>query len=502
MPDRATSGNAAGILPKSDQRPPLFAFSVSLYKSDLLVRGLVDLAVSGFVILAVSGGAVSAWGSVKSAVNSLIGVIQQSTSEIRVSAPAQLTTPTGGPGRETIIGIRAPHIPDLGIERAPPAIAEALTQARKQLQADEAELALEALMSADASDPAILFGKAVAVLHLPGNGRALEAQRLLRGATQKAFAPAFTLNGLLLFQILALHERGDLPASERVSLDGSGRAVEVTPAQLASEAVLWWQRGAAFHDPEAMRLLGMAEARGFNGKRNLPAAIAYWRDAAGRGDAFARFELAQLYYEGIGVEPDSEKAYELFRQAADQGILRAAIALGSTLLAKGITGDVEATREALRLLDGAAKKSPALSERGFSHWVIGIILSDAAPPALRDPARAINHYRFAALSGYADALKSLARVYEIGMGVERDPVRAVSYLMLLQQSKKAEADADLARLSKNLSPAELDRARTFHLSQDPVTPEFLKEYEVRQPIPGLFEPVRSSLIPRRPTQTQ
>ncbi len=153
----------------------------------------------------------------------------------------------------------------------------------------------------------ILFGKAVASVHLPGNGRALVAQRLLRGATQKAFAPAFTLNGLVLFQLLALHERGELAASERVSLDGSGRAVEVTAAQLASEAVLWWQRGAAFHDPEAMRLLGMAEARGFNGKRNLPAAIAYWRDAAARGDALARFELAQLYYEGIGVEAGQRK---------------------------------------------------------------------------------------------------------------------------------------------------------------------------------------------------
>jgi hypothetical protein len=502
MANRATSAEAAGLLPKNDQRPPLFAFSVSLYKSDLLVRGLVDLAVSGFVILAVSGGISGAWGPVKSAVNSLISAIHQSTSEIRVGAPAQFTAPTGGPGRETIIGIHAPHIPDLVVERATPATAAALTAARKQLQTDEAELALDALVSADASDPAILFGKAVAVLHLPGNGRALEAQRLLRGATQKAFAPAFTLNGLVLFQLLAMHERGDLPASERVSLDGSGRAVEVAPAQLAAEAVLWWQRGAAFHDPEAMRLLGMAEARGFNGKRNLPAAIAYWRDAAGRGDAFARFELAKLYYEGIGVEPDSEKAYELFRQAADQGIVRAAIALGSTLLAKGITGDVDATREALRLLAAAAKKSPVLGERLFSHWVIGVILSDAAPPALRDPARAAEHYRFAARGGYPEALKSLARAYEIGVGVERDPVRAVSYLMLWQQSKKGTADTDLARLSKGLSMAELDRARSFNLSEDPPAPAFLKEFDVRQPTPGLFKPVKSSLIPRQPTQTQ
>jgi TPR repeat protein len=52
----------------------------------------------------------------------------------------------------------------------------------------------------------------------------------------------------------------------------------------------------------------MADARGFKGKRNVPAAIAYWRDAAVRGDALARFELAQLYFEGIGVEADSEKA--------------------------------------------------------------------------------------------------------------------------------------------------------------------------------------------------
>ena len=331
-------------------------------------------------------------------------------------------------------------------------------------------------------------------MHLPGQGRALEAQRLLRGATQKAFAPAFTLNGLVLFKLLALHERGDLPASERVSLDGSGRAVESTPAQLASEAVLWWQRRAAFHDPEAMRLLGMAEARGFNGKRNLPAAIAYWRDASARGDTISRFELAQLYYEGIGVEPDSEKAYELFRQAADQGVRRAAMALGAALVAKGITGDVEATKEALRLLDGVAKNSPVVGERAFAHWVMGVLLSEAAPAALRNPARALDHYRLAARNGYPEALRSLARAYEVGVGVDRDPVRAVGYLMMLQP-RSPDAEADLARLSKALSAAELERAKNFRRSDDPVTPSFLAEYQVRQPTPGLFDGASFSLAP-------
>jgi hypothetical protein len=377
------------------------------------------------------------------------------------------------------------------------ATAAALKEARRQLQAKQPDVALAALASADAGEPAILFAKAVATLHLPGSGRALAAQRLLRDATQKAFAPAFTLNGLVLFQLLVLDERGDLPASERVSLDGSGRAVEVTPPQLAAEAVLWWQRGAAFHDPEAMRLLGMAEARGLTGKRNLTAAIAHWRDAAARGDALARFELALLYHEGIGVEADSEKAYDLFRQAADQGIRRAALGLGAALIAKGITGDVDATKEALRVLDGVAKTSPVLTERGLSHWALGIFLSEAAPPLLRNPARGVDHFRFAARNGYPDALKSLARAYETGVGVSRDPIRAIGYLMLLQAARPVQGDADLARLSKGLSQAELERAKGFRLADDPVTPAFLAEYATPQPAPGLFKPVSNGLSPAR-----
>ncbi|MFL6795820.1 MAG: tetratricopeptide repeat protein [Xanthobacteraceae bacterium] len=481
-----------GMLPKNDERPPFFAFAVSLYQSDLLFRGLIDLAISGFAILVFTGALASALHPVRSAITALVGTLSRPAGEIRVGDPAQSTTQTTGPGSETVLAVKTPQISEKMIEGSPPAIAVVLKEARKQLQADEPELALDALAAADANDPAILFGKAVATLYLPGTGRALMVQQLLRGATQKAFAPAFTLNGLVLFGLLARHERGELPAADRVSLDGSGRAVEVTAAQLASEAVLWWQRGAAFHDPEAMRLLGMAEARGFNGKRNLPAAIAYWRDAAARGDAVARFELAHLYYQGIGVEPDSEKAYELFRQAADQGVLRAALALGTTLLAKGFTGDVEATREALRLLDVVAKKSPDPAERAFSHWVIGTFLSEAAPPALRDPPRAVDHYRFAARGAFHPALKSLARAYETGIGVSRDPVRAVGCLMLLKATNSSEAEPELSRLSQAFSAEELARAQRFRLADDPATPAFASEYDVRQTPRGLFKPVKSS----------
>jgi TPR repeat protein len=384
-------------------------------------------------------------------------------------------------------------IADSVVGKAAQESAAALAQARDALRAGSPEAALRALEAAEPSDPAIQFGKAVATLHRRGNGRALEAQRLLRGATQHGFAPAFTLNGLVLFRLIALHERGDLPASERVSLDGAGRAVEVTPAQLAAEAVMWWQRGAAFHDPEAMRLLGMVEARGFNGKRNLPAAVAYWRDAAARGDALARLELGKLYNEGIGVEADSEQAIELFRQAAGQGVPRASIWLGLALLPKSLAGDVGAAREAIGVFERVARRNANEEERTLAHSMLGVYLSEAAPPVLRDQTRAVDHFRAAARGGDARALGALARAFETGVGVERDPVKAAGYLTLLRGRDAAAADGDLRRISQALTQAERDQAKNFRLGLDPLTPGFWAQWETRQQPAGVFAPVSSSL---------
>jgi TPR repeat protein len=473
MAKRTAVVEAIGMLPKNDERPPFFAYAVSLYRGDLLFRALTDLSVTGLVILAFMSGFAFVFAPVKAAVNSAASMLSRPTSEIRNGTPVSFTRQNGGPGHETILAIQAPQIPDWVIERAHGSAA-LLKDARRHLVAQEPEIALSVLSAAAQSDPSILYARAIATLHLGGAGRGIEVQKLLRGATAKAFAPAFTLNGLVLFRILAKSERGDLPDKERVSLDGAGRAVPVTNAELAAEAVLWWQRGAAFHDAEAMRLLGMAEARGFSGKRNIPAAIAYWRDAAARGDALARFELAQLYFEGIGVETDSEKAYALFRQAADQGVLRAGLALGAALMSKGITGDVESTREALRVLDGVARQSAEPEERAFAHFVIGTYLFDAGPATLRDPKRALNHFRLAR-GRFPGAMRSLARAFETGVGAERDLVKAVAYLALIRASD-TQAEADYARMIKTLSPAEQDRLKSFRVGEDSAPPAFEAEY--------------------------
>ena len=58
-------------------------------------------------------------------------------------------------------------------------------------------------------------------------------------------------------------------------------------------------------------------------------------------------------------------------------------------------------------------------------------------------------------------------------------------------SSPSDVGPDLARISKQLSAAELDRAKAFRLSDDPATPAFVKEYEVREPSKGWFKRVNS-----------
>jgi TPR repeat protein len=183
-----------------------------------------------------------------------------------------------------------------------------------------------------------------------------------------------------------------------------------------------------------------------------------------RGDALARFELGQLYFEGIGVEADSEKAYGYFRQAADQGILRAGLALGSALMAKSIAGDVEAASEALRVLEVVTNLSWDRDESTFAHFVIGTFLFEAAPAVLRNPKRALNHFRLAR-GRQPDAMRSLARAFETGVGAERDLVKAAGYLGFVK-ANDPRAEADYARIMKTLNSEERDRVALFRLADD------------------------------------
>lgn len=127
-------------------------------------------------------------------------------------------------------------------------------------------------------------------------------------------------------------------------------------------------------------------------------AIAEWQGPAANGDADALYNLAQAYRLGRGVAQDPLRARELYRQAADQGHVKAADNYGLLLFEQG-EGDL------------AMPYIIAASERGDprAHYVLGLahFNADYAP---RDWVRAFALIALAKDSGLPQAASALEQM--------------------------------------------------------------------------------------------
>ena len=65
--------------------------------------------------------------------------------------------------------------------------------------------------------------------------------------------------------------------------------------------------------------MGLRYARGDGIKQDYGEALKWFRKAAERNHAQARFNLGNMYLKGEGVKQDREEARKWFAKAADQG---------------------------------------------------------------------------------------------------------------------------------------------------------------------------------------
>ena len=87
-------------------------------------------------------------------------------------------------------------------------------------------------------------------------------------------------------------------------------------------------------DPEMCAFLGKEFYYGWNVPQDLDRALRYLTVAAENGDAISQFTLGFMYWSGRGTEPDLEKAYELFLQAAELDVPEAMYNVAKILLTK------------------------------------------------------------------------------------------------------------------------------------------------------------------------
>jgi len=146
-------------------------------------------------------------------------------------------------------------------------------------------------------------------------------------------------------------------------------------------------------------------------------AMAYWKPLAEKNDADALYNIGLLYMKGLGVEKDYRAAKHWFKQAAKYGSVDAAYNLG--VMYKKRRFGYPSSKDALYWWRQAA-------ERGHpeSQFNLGVMLA-YGNGTKRDVDAALKLWQKAARQGNANAIQTLAQVYEQGLfDITPDPEKA------------------------------------------------------------------------------
>ncbi len=206
-------------------------------------------------------------------------------------------------------------------------------------------------------------------------------------------------------------------------------------------------------------------------------AIRWYRAAAEGAVPAALFQLGRFYRRGQGVPLDTEKGWSLFREAAAQGYLNAAVALGRArvagyrvgldlegaetyLLAGARSGLLPAMEGLVDLYGGIDGEMPqpeaafAWVEKSAHHPDSGSMqlirlarAFEGGKGTARDPRKAFEAYQAAAKAGSIDALLKLGAYYRAGEFVEADPGRAQRYYR--QAALRGNRDAIRAMIARH-----------------------------------------------------
>lgn len=158
--------------------------------------------------------------------------------------------------------------------------------------------------------------------------------------------------------------------------------------------------------------------------RDVAAGLRWMRRSADAGYAAAYTYLGVLHWYGKHVEPDRERALELYERASTLGDPYGTANIGFALLdGEGVEGDVE---RGLEMIERAAEEGNAHAALWLAHRRLE---GDGQVP--RDAAAAVRVLeRCADAEEDGDVLFLLAELVRDGRGVEADPVRALELFAL------------------------------------------------------------------------
>lgn len=259
-------------------------------------------------------------------------------------------------------------------------------------------------------------------------GQYVEAEALLRQAAGRG-------NGAAAYYLARMYR------------DGLG--VRSDPAR----AQEWAERGAKLGNALAQNMVGLLGATRGASVAADRAALAAYLDAASQGLAWGAFNAGYMLESGRGVaKPDPARAFEFYRQAADDGNAAAGNAIGDLYRAgRGVPQDA---KRAIAWYRWASDRGSAAAQ-----LTLGYLYANAKGVP-QDDAHAVTLYQRAARQNLPGALNNLGFMYEYGRGVARNPGEAASLYRRAAQLGERDAEANLARVLESMKAQAAAPARS------------------------------------------
>ncbi len=155
--------------------------------------------------------------------------------------------------------------------------------------------------------------------------------------------------------------------------------------------------------------------------RDYAAAVRMFEKASKGGFIVAVYNLGYCYLKGLGVKADYEKGIALVKEAAEYGLNRALHALGVAYY-KGDFGFPQDFERAYEYFSEAAMQEHPKS----LHMLAGMLYNGEG--CERNPARALNNYKLAAVYGVVNAQAMAAEMLCKGKEVTKDLIAGCHFL--------------------------------------------------------------------------
>jgi uncharacterized protein len=241
-------------------------------------------------------------------------------------------------------------------------------------------------------------------------------------------------------------EKGDAQAQfELAWAYADGKGVKKDEAK----AFELFKQAAAQGHAKAQHNVAVRYLIGQGTKKNPTAAFEWEKKAAETGIAPAEDNLGWMYLRGIGTERDCQEAVDWFRRAAKQNYVDAQVRL--------LVADMGREKGCAKNYDEAAfwAKKAAAAGNGNAQNMLGY-LYEYGLGVQRDPGKALKWFRKGALQGNAKAQANLGALYAGGTAaLPRDLVQAYFWLKLSALQGEGMGEAPLREVRKDMSPVQI-----------------------------------------------